>query len=106
GGTDSKPLTCDVPPVPPVPPSKSSGSREDTATVNAREVHDVTERRGRGVLDVDGLHLADVDLPEPVDLPENLAEAYGMAERYGLSQLWIHPRAARGLELPDEREDG
>jgi len=58
------------------------------------------------VLDVDGLHLADVDLPELVDLPAILAEAYGMAERYGLSQLWIHPRAARGLELPDEREDG
>lgn len=54
-----------------------------------------------GVLDIDGLHVQGRELA-PCPAPESLGDAWGMAAWFDLAALWITPRLARALHLPDD----
>ena len=55
-----------------------------------------------GVLDVDGLHLADRPLVPIRGAIRHVGDLYNGARRHGLTQLWLTDAWVRAAGLPDE----
>ena len=53
-----------------------------------------------GVLDVDGLHLADKPLVPIRGVIRHVGDLYNGARRHGLTQLWLTDAWVRAAELP------
>lgn len=110
--TSTAPATAPTEATTPASPAEQAhGEAEAPERSLSSSARPARRRRGKasrpapvGVLDRDGLWLADADTPTPVQLPADVEAAYRLASAHELRQLWIHPRVHGELGIPETRE--